>query len=128
MIEGSGIDIVDIEQIEKAHKKWGDNFLKRVFTERETSYSFEKRFPYQHLAARFAAKEAVLKSFANGWRGLVALSLIEILNDNDGKPYVRLKGSVEKLYKERKLTGIVISMSHSKNFAVASCILVKNKL
>jgi holo-[acyl-carrier-protein] synthase len=126
MIEGSGIDIVEIERFKEAHQRWGDSFLRKIFTREEINYSLEKRFPYQHLSARFAAKEATLKAFGNGWGGLVSLNLIEIFNDKDGKPHIKLKGDLEKLYKERNLADIVVSMSHSKRFAVASCILVKN--
>ena len=126
MIEGSGIDIVEIERIEKAHHKWGDRFLKKIFSEEEMNYSFEKRFPYQHLAARFAAKEATLKAFGNGWGRLDSLSLIEVSNNRDGKPQIKLKGNLKKLCNGRSLSEVVLSMSHSKKFAVASCILVKN--
>ena len=126
MIEGSGIDIVEIKQMKAAHKKWGDNFLKKIFTPREITYSFKKRFPYQHLAGRFAAKEATVKAFGNGWGKSVDLSSIEVSNNKDGKPRIKLKGNFKKLCKERRLNEVVISMSHSKNFAVASCILLKN--
>jgi len=103
-----------------------DDFLKKIFTDRELSYSFEKRFPYQHLAARFAAKEATLKAFGNGWGRSVSLDLIEVSNDEDGKPQISLNGVLRILYEQRNLKEIVVSMSHSIKFAVASCILVKN--
>jgi len=127
MIEGSGIDIVEIKQMREAHKKWGNNFLKKIFAPKEIAYSFKKRFPYQHLAGRFAAKEATIKAFSNGWGKSIDLSSIEVSNDKDGKPRIKLKGNFKKLCEKRKLNEIVISMSHSKNFAVASCILIKNK-
>lgn len=125
MIEGSGIDIVEIERIKEAHKRWGDGFLKKVFTKKELDYSFKRRFPYQHLAARFAAKEALLKAFGNGWQRFGSLNLIEVTNDKDGKPQIKLNGDFKKLCQERNLNEIVVSVSHSKKFAVASCILVK---
>lgn len=126
MIEGSGIDIVEIDRVKSAHQKWGESFLKKVFTEKELNYSFEKRYPYQHLAARFAAKEATLKAFGNGWENFVSLNLIEVSNDADGKPQILLNGDFKKLYADRKLSKIIITMSHSRKFAVASCILEKN--
>ncbi|MFH1856772.1 MAG: holo-ACP synthase [Candidatus Omnitrophota bacterium] len=127
MIQGTGIDIIEIDRVKQAHKRWGDSFLKKVFTKKELDYSFEKRFPYQHLAARFAAKEAVIKAFGNGWENFVSLNLIEVSNDKDGKPRIILNGGFKKLYAKRNLNDIVVSMSHSKKFAVANCILVKNE-
>lgn len=127
MIEGSGIDIVEIQRIEESCERWGRRFLGRIFTNKEMDYSFEKRFPYQHLAARFAVKEAILKSFGNGWEKFNSLKLIEITNDADGKPRVELRGGLKELFEERNLSKIIISMSHSKKFAVATCIFEKNE-
>ena len=64
-IIGTGVDIVEISRIKKAADKWKEKFLGRVFTEAELKYSYGKKFLYQHLAARFAAKEAVLKAFGD---------------------------------------------------------------
>ena len=57
-----GIDIVEIKRLKKTSKKWGKAFLAKVYTKREIAYSMNKRYPYQHLAARFAAKEAIFKA------------------------------------------------------------------
>lgn len=116
MIKGSGIDIVEIEKLEKAVKRWGDIFLKRVFTDIELAYSKKKRYPMQHLAARFAAKEAIFKAFNDaslGWKD------IEILNDDEGRPYcVFLNG-------KGKNKSVFVSISHVKTYAVASAIITK---
>ena len=117
MIVGSGVDIVEVARIKKAVKKWGNGFISKVFTENELTYSHKKRFAYQHLAARFATKEAVLKAFGGGWK------VVEIINDEKGKPNVRLHGEARSLKRKRKITRIVISISHTKNYAVASAIL-----
>lgn len=114
MIIGSGIDIIEIKRLRAAIKKWGDSFLNRVFTEEEIQYAKKRRFPYQHLAARFAAKEAVLKAI--GDNGGMNWHDIKIFNDKNGKPVCTVKNS--------KLN-ILISISHTKDYAVASAIITK---
>ena len=66
MIIGTGVDIVEISRIKNAAKKWKKSFLEKIFTDKELEYSNEKTSSYQHLAARFAAKEAVLKALGSG--------------------------------------------------------------
>ncbi len=112
MIKGSGIDIVEIKKLEKAVKRWGDTFLKRVFTDTELTYSRKKRYPMQHLAARFAAKEAIFKAF--GTNPKLNFKDIEISNDRYGRPYC--------IVKKRK-PPILLSLSHTDNYAVASAII-----
>ena len=114
MIYGTGIDIIEIERIEKAIERWGDVFLHHVFTKEEIAYAQKHRYPNQHYAARFAAKEAVLKAFGNNshinWKD------IRINNDTDGKPVC--------IYRNKKFKyEILISISHTKNYAVASAII-----
>ncbi len=122
-----GIDIVEIKRLEKVSKKWGKAFLRKVYTERELAYSRSKRFPYQHLAARFAAKEALFKALGEvetqfvGWRNL------EILNDANGKPVVHWHADAERTRRKRSIAGAVVSLSHTENYAVASAMLVFKK-
>ena len=116
MIIGSGVDIIEVDRVKKAIKKWGDNFLKRVFTDEELSYAKNRRFPYEHLAARFAAKEAVLKAFSDRQ---IDFKDIKIINNGVGKPICQLKNN-------RDNTQIIISISHTKDYAVASAIITKN--
>ena len=114
MIIGTGIDIIEIERLQRAIDRWGDDFLKHIFNEEEIEYAKERKFPAQHYAARFAAKEAVYKAFGDNktlsWKDMT------ILNDENGKPYCRLK---DKNFKDK----ILISISHSKNYAVANAII-----
>jgi holo-[acyl-carrier protein] synthase len=112
MIKGSGIDIVEIKKLEKAVKRWGKVFLNRVFTEDEIAYSLKKRYPMQHLAARFAAKEAIFKAF--GTNPKLNFKDIEISNDKFGRPYCVIN-------KKRPL--ISLSLSHTDNYAVACAII-----
>ena len=117
-----GTDLIETKRIKDAIKKWDDSFLKRVFTAKEIKYSMKRRFYFEHLAARFAAKEAVLKAFGQGI-GAADLKEIEITNDKSGKPNVTLKGKMEKLRKRNKINNITISMSHTRHYAQAIAIV-----
>lgn len=124
MIIGTGVDIVEISRIRKAANKWKDKFLNRVFTAAELDYARHKKFLYQHLAARFAAKEAVLKAFGDSSINDMEWKNIEIVNNKDGKPMVKLAGEARKTMRKRKVSNIIVSLSHTKNYAVANAILV----
>jgi holo-[acyl-carrier protein] synthase len=112
MVKGSGIDIVEIPKLEKAVRRWGDVFLNRIYTQRELAYARGKRYPLQHLAARFAAKEAIFKAL--GTKPDIAFKDIEIINDKFGRPFCRIRN-------RRSL--ISLSLSHTENYAVACAIL-----
>ena len=127
MIAGSGIDIVEISRFRKAKKKWGAGFLNKIFTEHEIEYSKKRRFQDQHFAARFAAKEAVLKAFGDNLSSIHNWQDIEILNDTSGRPYVSFHRSAEKLKTKEKIEDVVLSMAHCKGHAVATAILVRGK-
>lgn len=114
MILGQGIDIVEVSRIASAIKRWGDDFLEHIFTDQEISYSKKRRYPDQHFAARFAAKEAVLKAL--GENAPIHWTDIEIINQRNGKPICLLHS---KEFNKK----IFISMSHTKHYAVASAII-----
>ena len=119
-----GIDIVEIGRLSRVSKKWGKSFLDKVYTARELSYARSKRFPYQHLAARFAAKEAIFKALGEVEKNFVGWKNVEILNNAYGKPVVHWHGTAEKIRKKRKLKNVVVSLSHTENYAVASAMLI----
>lgn len=127
MIIGSGIDIIEIVRIQRAIQRWGDEFLTRIFTAGEIAYSQAKKFSSQHLAVRFAAKEAIIKALSDGELGFVRWKDIEILNDNSGKPQVKLHGCYKQLQKERRIGDVIVSMSHAKDYALASAVLVSDE-
>lgn len=122
----TGIDLIEVKRIRGAIEKWPNRFTKRVFTDKEINYSKSKRFFYQHLAARFAIKEAVLKAFGEGWNRFINWKDIEILNQGNGRPEVKLYGHLDDLKKRYKVKNISVSISHTKDYAIANCILVKN--
>ena len=119
-----GIDIVEIKRLSRVSKRWGKGFLNKVYTKRELAYANSKRFPYQHLAARFAAKEAIFKALGEVEKDFVGWKNVEILNDAYGKPVVVWHGAAEKVRKKRKLKDVVVSLSHTENYAVASAMLL----
>lgn len=113
-----GLDIIEIARIEGALGRWGERFLRRVYTEEELSICRNRS---QALAVRFAAKEAVMKALGTGTKG-VGWHDIEVLSNSDGKPLVCLHGRAQKRSEELGLGGLAISLSHSRQYAVASVV------
>ena len=109
-----GIDIIEIARIKRAIARRGDSFLQRVYTESELRLYHEKP---SSLAARFAGKEAVVKAL--GITKGINLKEIEILSNPSGKPSVRLHGKAQSQAKDLGLDSLAISLSHSKEYAVA---------
>ena len=110
-----GIDMVEISRIHKALERWGEEFLKRVYTPIEQT-SYKHKVP--ELAVRFAGKEAVMKALGTGNRG-VAWREIEILSNRRGKPIVYLHGRAKERALALGLTEFEVSLSHSNDFAIA---------
>jgi holo-[acyl-carrier protein] synthase len=113
-----GIDIIEISRIAKAVDSWGERFLKRVYTDREIEYC-KGRAP--ELAARFAAKEAVMKALGTGHVG-VSPQDIEILPDKKGAPLVTLRGGAHTKAEKIGLSDLAITLSHSRDYAIASVV------
>src|SRR5580698_7861625 len=113
MILGTGIDIIEIDRIQKAVERWGDGFLNYVFTPGEIEFAGKFKFPYQHYAGRFAAKEAIFKA-----TGIPHLTWhdVTIINDASGKPVCYFNNMD---FKHR----ISISISHSRDYAIANAIV-----
>jgi holo-[acyl-carrier protein] synthase len=110
-----GVDIIEIERIEVVLRRHGQRFLQRVYTPAEQTHC-RGRVP--ELAARFAAKEAVSKALGTGMRGL-AWQEMEILCDERGKPLVHLHGRAKARAEELGLSQFAVSLSHSRDYAVA---------
>jgi holo-[acyl-carrier protein] synthase len=120
MIDGIGVDVIDLERLERVLKKWGTLFLEKILTEKEIAYCQSKQHSAQHVAARFAAKEAIAKSFALGWRGAFRWKDIEIINDELGKPHVILTNKLQTLFADRT---IHLSLSHSEKTIIAFAVI-----
>jgi holo-[acyl-carrier protein] synthase len=123
MIVGTGVDIIEIERVRKAHLRFKDRFLKRLFTSEEAAYSLRKSDPYPSLAGRFAAKEAAIKAFSRGFGGRWKWTLLEVVREPWGKPTMRFHGIFAKLAQERGIARVHLALSHSKRDAVATLTL-----
>jgi len=122
-IVGHGIDIVETARIRRSVQEHGERFLDRVFTPLEQKYcSRNRKRYYEHLAGRFAAKEAVLKVLGTGWRGGIAWTDIEILPEPSGQPRVRLSGECLRIATEMGIVRWHVSISHIETHATASAI------
>ena len=117
-----GIDLVECARLAEVIQRHGQRFLKRVFTAGELAYCNGKKRRIEHLAGRFAAKEAVLKVLGTGWRGGIRWTDVEVANDPSGRPAVTLTGSCRRIADELGLAGILISISHTPTHAIASAV------
>ncbi len=121
-IVAHGIDLVDCSRIEAMIERHGKRFIQRVFTAAEQAYAEANKNEVEKLAGRFAAKEAILKLMGTGWRGKIAWTDIEIINNSSGQPEVTLDGEVEKIADKLGIKHISVSITHTANFAIASAI------
>lgn len=115
-----GTDIVEVDRVKKAIENGGEKFSEKVFTPDEIQYCESRNVvKYQSYAARFAAKEAVSKAFGTGIGKNAAFNEIEIIKNSLGKPNVRLTGKAKAFYDSLGASGISISLSHCREYAVA---------
>jgi holo-[acyl-carrier protein] synthase len=120
---GIGVDLVECARIQHSLDRFGDRFLRRVFTDGEIEYATSMKFPARHLAARFAAKEAVSKAFGTGIGKSMGWRDIDVRKKPSGEPYLVLSGGAEVLAKERSITNALITLSHTDNHAMAMIVL-----
>jgi holo-[acyl-carrier protein] synthase len=125
MIYGVGTDLVDVIRIRKILEKWGDRFIGKVYSYNEIYYCQKKAFPPIHFAARFAAKESFLKSLGIGLGMGVGLKDIELLNNEQGSPHLKLHNRAEGVLREAGVTAVHVSLTHTRNHASAVVILEK---
>jgi holo-[acyl-carrier protein] synthase len=124
MVIGIGIDIIEIERIKKSIDDYGDQFLNKIYTSNEIKYCLSKKDKYQHLAARFAAKEAIYKAISSNWNSELSWQDMEIVNAPNGMPEVKFKGNLEKFLSKDK--DLKLSMSHSRDYVTCVAIVYKN--
>lgn len=121
MIYGIGIDIVKIQRMSDAYKKWGNKFFEKFLTGSEIAYCFAKTDPYPSLSVRWAAKEALIK--AVGSEVHVNFKEVEIINNSLGRPSLLFKGKLEEFCREKGIVNYHVSLSHEKEYGVASVVL-----
>ena len=120
---GHGIDLVDVERIEDMLERHGTRFIERCFTVREQMYcESSPGSRSQRYAARFAAKEAVLKALGTGLRYGINFTDIEVRRSSEGAPTVHLAARAAEIAEERGICHWHLSISHAGGFAIASAI------
>ena len=122
-VVGIGVDLVECARIQHSLDRFGEKFLRRVFTDGEIEYSMSMKFPARHLAARFAAKEAVSKAFGTGIGKAMGWRNIDIRKKPSGEPFLVFTEGAEKLAKERGVTSALITLSHTDHHAMATVVL-----
>jgi holo-[acyl-carrier protein] synthase len=120
---GIGVDLVECARIEHSIERFGDRFLNRVFTAGEIEYSKSMKYPARHLAARFAAKEAVSKAFGTGIGKAMGWRDIDVRKKPSGEPFLVFTGGAEKLAKQRSVKNALITLSHTDHHAMAVIVL-----
>lgn len=124
-ILGVGIDLVENDRMRDTMKKWSSRFTARVFLPSERAYCRSKAEPWRHYAGRFAVKEAVSKAFGTGVGEHIGWRDIEVLRDgHTGAPSVRLGAKGRSLAARLGVARILISLSHTRHYAVAQAVLV----
>ena len=122
---GIGVDLVECDRIQHSVDRFGEKFLRRVFTEGEIEYSMSMKFPARHLAARFAAKEAVSKAFGTGIGKAMGWRNIDIRKKKSGEPFLVFSGPAQELATKRGVISALITLSHTDSHAMACVVLEK---
>lgn len=120
---GVGVDLVECARIEHSLERFGERFLHRIFTEGEIAYAQSMKFPARHLAARFAAKEALSKAFGTGIGKAMGWKDIDVHRKASGEPFVVLEGGAKQLASDRGVAKVWITLSHTDHHAMAMIVL-----
>jgi holo-[acyl-carrier protein] synthase len=120
---GIGVDLVECARIQHSLDRFGERFLHRVFTDGEIAYSQSMKFPARHLAARFAAKEALSKAFGTGIGKAMGWKDIDVHKKPSGEPFVVLDGNAKQLAIDRGVSKVLITLSHTEHHAMAVIVL-----
>jgi len=121
-IIGHGIDLVEVARIAQTLERHGQSFLDRCFTPGEQAYATGRKRRDEHLAGRFAAKEAVLKALGTGWVGGIAWTDVEVVLLPTGQPTVALHGRAAQIAANQGVTSWFLSISHTDSHAMASAL------
>jgi len=123
MILGIGIDIIEVARIQASFEKFGERFVNRILLPNEITYCLSHKKPAPFLAARFSAKEAISKAFGTGIGSQLSWQDMEVRRKESGEPFVILHGNGEKLFAARGAKRLLISLSHTQNYATAVAVL-----
>jgi holo-[acyl-carrier protein] synthase len=123
MILGIGIDIIEVARIAASLEKFGERFGQRILLSGEKEYCLEHAHPAPFVAARFAAKEAISKAFGTGIGAQLGWQDMEIAHKKSGEPFVILHGKGKELFKSRGAKNLLVSISHTDNYAAVVAVL-----
>jgi holo-[acyl-carrier protein] synthase len=116
-----GVDAVEVDRVARLSEDHPDSF-EEIFTPRELEYCAGKRRRSEHLAARFAAKEAVLKAFGTGISQRMRWTDVEVVNDARGRPEITLGGAVAQFAERHGLAQLDVSLTHTRGLAIAHAV------
>jgi holo-[acyl-carrier protein] synthase len=122
-IIGLGLDATEIDRVAAVLDRYGERFLRRIFSEGEIAYCMRRRHPAQHLAGRFAAKEAAMKALGTGRSRGVLWRDIEVVR-RGGPPQLELHGGAARRFAALKAARILVTITHSRNLALAQVLLM----
>ena len=123
MIVGTGIDIAEVPRIAESIERFGERFLRRLFTDGEIRYCDSKANRIERYAARFAAKEAAMKALGTGWNRGVRWRDIEVVRQPGGRPTITFRGKAAEFAALLGAKNVALSLSHTPEQAIASVIL-----
>jgi holo-[acyl-carrier protein] synthase len=125
-IIGLGLDATEIPRIAATYRRFGERFVRRVFTSQEAAYCLRRRDPVPHLAGRFAAKEAAMKALGTGRARGVLWHDIEVVRAPGAAPQLRLHGGAQRAFQALGATGMLVTITHSETLALAHVILTRD--
>jgi holo-[acyl-carrier protein] synthase len=128
MIIGVGIDIIATERIKQSLERYGDRFTARIYTSVEIEYCRSRKYPHLHYAARFAAKEALVKALGTGFRYGIKHTEIETILNDLGKPDILLYETAAAISRQKGITRLSLSLSHNDEQATAIVIAESNPI
>ena len=123
MIVGTGVDLAEVPRIQASIERYGEKFIRRIYTPAEIAYVERKANKYQRYAARFAAKEAGMKAIGTGWRRGVTWQDFEVANLPSGKPTLLLHGVAADFAGKLGVKNISLSITHTAELGMAHVIL-----
>ena len=123
MLIGTGVDLIEIERIARSIERYGDRFLRRIYTDHEIAYCTNKRSSAESFAARFAAKEAGAKALGTGISRGVTWIEFQIARQPGGRPVLELRGRAALLARELGVKTISLSLTHTGNLAMATVMM-----
>jgi len=125
-VRGIGVDLTVIPRMRRVVERWGERFLRRVFTDEEIAYCRRRRDPVPHLAARFAAKEATLKALGTGLSMGIAWRELEVRRERGGAPTMVLSGACRAIARARGGDRVLVSLTHDGDYAIAQAMLISD--